>query len=155
MGTIRAAIAGLERSEIAERCWRGKEEKRKAGEVSSTLPVGVGYDKQRGWFYTEDAQRVLQAYEMVLSGETRYSVIHKRTGVSEISMYDILHNPIYTGWKVYDKKCDPAKRHTREDGRQGWSERYRARPKEIIRVKVIEDPLISPERWEAACRTWK
>src|SRR6516162_6750460 len=58
MGTIRAAIAGLERSEIAERCWRGKEEKRKAGKkVSSTLPLGVGYDKHRGWFYTDDAQR--------------------------------------------------------------------------------------------------
>jgi len=153
MGTIRAAIAGLERSEIAERCWRGKEEKRKAGKkVSSTLPLGVGYDKQRGWFYTEDSRRVLQAYEMVLSGVIKYSDICNRTGISQVSIFDLLHNPIFKGWKVYDKKCDPAKRHTRADGRQGWSEKIPRSPEEIIRVQVIKEPLISPERWEAACR---
>src|SRR3989338_3849097 len=47
LGTIRAAIAGLERTEILERIWAAKEEKRKAGKHPQgwiTLPFGVGYD---------------------------------------------------------------------------------------------------------------
>src|SRR6266850_1230514 len=44
MGTIRAAIAGLERSEILERVWSAKEEKRRRGELAQSgivLPFGV------------------------------------------------------------------------------------------------------------------
>lgn len=44
MGTIRAAIAGLERVEILERSWLAKEEKRRAGEhprVGSLFPSGL------------------------------------------------------------------------------------------------------------------
>ena len=55
MGTIRAAIAGLERTEILERVWSAKEEKRRAGKHPNspiTLPFGVSYEKQKGWFYT-------------------------------------------------------------------------------------------------------
>lgn len=155
MGTIRAAIAGLERSEIQERCWRGKEEKRKAGKLASgscAIPIGVGYDKQRGYFYTDDAQRVLQAYEMVLSGVTSYREIERRTGLNDGELFKLLHNPIWKGWRIYEWKCDPTRRHVRADGRQGWSEKVRRSPDEIIRVQVIKEPLISEERWAYACR---
>src|SRR5580658_7455174 len=54
-GTLRAAIAGLERTEILERVWAAKEEKRRAGKHAQsyiTLPYGVGYDaKAQRWFY--------------------------------------------------------------------------------------------------------
>jgi DNA invertase Pin-like site-specific DNA recombinase len=46
MGTIRAAIAGMERTEILERVWTAKEEKRRRGELAQSkivLPWGVGY----------------------------------------------------------------------------------------------------------------
>jgi DNA invertase Pin-like site-specific DNA recombinase len=155
MGTIRAAIAGLERSEIQERCWRGKEEKRKAGKLASgscAIPIGVGYDKQRGFFYTDDAQRVLRAYEMVLSGQTMYREISRRTGLSGGELYKLLHNPIWKGWRIYEWKCDPTKRHVRADGRQGWSEKVRRSPEEVIRVQVIKEPLISEKQWADACR---
>jgi DNA invertase Pin-like site-specific DNA recombinase len=54
MGTIRAAIAGLERAEILERVWSAKEEKRRRGELGQSkivLPYGVGYETGRGFYY--------------------------------------------------------------------------------------------------------
>jgi DNA invertase Pin-like site-specific DNA recombinase len=151
IGTIRAAIAGLERSEIRERCWRGKEEKRKAGKkVSSTLPFGVGYSKRRGWFYTEDALKVKRAFEIILSGVTRQSTISRETGLSRGSLFNLLHNPIWIGWRVYDKKCDPTQRITKAGGRQGHSVPVPRLPEEVIRVKVLDKPLISEQEWETA-----
>jgi DNA invertase Pin-like site-specific DNA recombinase len=53
MGTIRAAIAGLERTEILERIWSAKEEKRRRGELAQSqmvLPFAVGYDNNRGFY---------------------------------------------------------------------------------------------------------
>jgi site-specific DNA recombinase len=151
IGTIRAAIAGLERSEIGERCWRGKEEKRKAGKkVSSTVPFGVGYDKQRGWFYTEDAQKIRRAFEMILSGETQYSTIAREAGLSQGEIFKLIHNPIWIGWRVYDQKCDPALRVTKAGGRQGYSVKVPRSPDEIIRVKVLDEPLVSEQEWETA-----
>ncbi len=155
MGTIRAAIAGLERSEIQERCWRGKEEKRKAGKSASgskTLPIGVGYERQRGFYYTAASQSVLRAYDMVLSGETRYSVISQSTGLSEGQICNILRNPIWRGWRVYDQKADSAKYHSRPGGRQGWCDMVPRPMEEIIRVKVIDEPLVTDEVWEKVCR---
>src|ERR1035437_3305443 len=48
LGTIRAAMAGAERSEILERVWTAKEAKRRSGknpQSAITLPYGVGYDR--------------------------------------------------------------------------------------------------------------
>src|SRR4029077_19910055 len=47
LGTIRAAMAGLERTEILERVWSAKEVKRRAGKHAQsyiTLPFAIGYD---------------------------------------------------------------------------------------------------------------
>lgn len=153
MGTIRAAIAGLERTEIQERCWRGKEEKRKAGKkVSSTVPFGVGYDKRRGWFYTEQAAQVRKAFDMILSGITCYATVAKRTGLSQGQMFTLLHNPIWTGMRVYEWKCDPLKRQVRPDGRQGYSHKVRREDSDVIRVRVIDRPLLTDREWSSACK---
>src|SRR5437660_6095043 len=50
MGTIRAAIAGMERTEILERIWSAKEQKRREGGFAQSrvcLPYGVEYTN--GW----------------------------------------------------------------------------------------------------------
>ena len=78
LGTIRAAIAGLERSEILERIFSAKEEKRRKGEHPQswiTLPFGVGYDKARGWFYKPEAEKVREAVRLFLSGESSYRAV--------------------------------------------------------------------------------
>src|SRR6202163_1015764 len=54
LGTIRAAIAGMERREIIDRMQDAKESMRRAGKQpggESSLPFGVGYTKEKGWFF--------------------------------------------------------------------------------------------------------
>jgi DNA invertase Pin-like site-specific DNA recombinase len=53
LGTIRAAIAGLERREILDRMQDAKESMRRAGRHPgglTNLPHGVGYTEELGWF---------------------------------------------------------------------------------------------------------
>src|SRR3974377_1622523 len=74
MGTIRAAIAGLERTEILERVWSAKEEKRRRGELGQNnivLPFGVGYEEGRGFFYKPEAERVRADFWRFLARDHR------------------------------------------------------------------------------------
>src|ERR1039458_7540923 len=98
MASVQAAIAGFERSTIRERLFRGGEENRKAGgRFASTLPKGVGYTNEAGWFYTPESQRVKEAYEMVLRGES-LNEIGRFLGMSATGARYAMHNPIYKGW---------------------------------------------------------
>ena len=56
----------------------------------------------------------------------------------------ILRNPIYTGWRVIDKRRDtsPAGKYKTKDGRQGDRRKVARLPEDVIRVKVME-PLVS------------
>lgn len=145
MGTIRAAIAGMERTEILERIWNAKEEKRKAGGFGQSrvcLPFGVDY--QDGWSYTADAERVREAFRLVLAGNTSYFSVARSLGFQPQTLKVILRNPVYTGWRVIDKKRDlsPAGKYPTRNGRQGDRRKIARKPEEVIRVKVLE-PLIS------------
>jgi DNA invertase Pin-like site-specific DNA recombinase len=153
LGVLRAAIAGNERSEMLERAWAAKEEKRKAGKFAQAracLPFGVDYDETNGWRYTDDAERVREAFRMFLSGETGYGSVGGKLGIDPFNLRVILRNPIYTGWRVIDKKRDlsPAGKILKKDGRQGDRKKIKRAPDEIIRVKVIDAPLISEADFE-------
>jgi DNA invertase Pin-like site-specific DNA recombinase len=150
MGTIRAAIAGLERTEILERSWLAKEEKRRAGkhpQSKITLPFGVEFDKERGWFYKPEAEKVKEAFRLFLSGDTNYFSVGRKVGIAPFNLRVIMQNPIYCGWRVYDKRRDPSgsARRTRTDGRQADRPKIRRAPQEVIRVRVIERPLVSED----------
>jgi DNA invertase Pin-like site-specific DNA recombinase len=148
MGSIRAAIAGLERTEILERVWSAKEERRKAGKHPHgpiTLPFGVGYNREeQRWFYKPEVEKVREAARLFLSGETSYKDVGRKVGIDAFNLRIILRNPVYTGWKVYSKRRDPSSKaiRTRGDGRQGDRPKIERKPEDIIRVKVLE-PLIS------------
>ncbi|MEJ7619163.1 MAG: recombinase family protein [Pyrinomonadaceae bacterium] len=148
LGTIRAAIAGMERSEILERVWSAKEEQRKAGKFPQSkicLPFGVTYDKVKGWSYLPESARVREAFRLVLSGDTSYWSIGRIVGIEPTNLRVILRNPIYTGWRIIDKRRDPspgARRSTRE-GRQADRPKIKRSEEDTIRVRVIEEPLIS------------
>lgn len=159
MGTIRAAIAGMERTEILERIWNAKEEKRRNGgfaQGSICLPFGVAFDSvnNAGWVYTADSQRVKEAFRLILSGDTSLVSIGRAVGVEPYNLRIILRNPIYTGWRVIDKKRDlsPAGKYKTKDGRQGDRRKIHRAPDEVIRVKVIDDPLISEADFEKVQR---
>jgi DNA invertase Pin-like site-specific DNA recombinase len=147
LGTIRAAIAGLERREILDRMQDAKEAMRRAGKHaggSTSLPYGVGYSAERGWFYTADAEKVRQAFAIFLSGQTSYSLIGARLNIARTTVRFILENPIYTGWRVYDEKRDQSAAGyvPAPNGRQGYRRKVDRAPDEVIRIRVL-DPLVT------------
>ncbi|MGA2371434.1 MAG: recombinase family protein [Candidatus Korobacteraceae bacterium] len=156
MGTLRAAMAGLERTEILERIWSAKEEKRRAGKMPQseiTLPFGVGYDRQKErWYYTVEAEKVREAFRRFIAGETSYYSIGKSLGVDPYSLRVIMRNPIYTGWRVIDKRRDPsAMAHKAgKNGRQADRPKMMRPPEDVIRVQVIEPGLITEQEFQCA-----
>jgi hypothetical protein len=62
-----------------------------------------------------------------------------------------LRNPIWTGWRVIDKKRDPsaAGRYHKASGRRAGRRKISRGPDEIIRIRVIDQPLISDEDFQA------
>ena len=143
LGTLRAAMAGVERLDMLKKTWAAREEKRRKGELAQSkivLPYGVDYP----WKYTADAEKVREAFRLFLAGETSYSDIGRKVGVRMENLRNILRNPIYTGWRVIDKKRDMslAGKYTTKNGRQGDRRKIARAPEEVIRVKVLE-PLIS------------
>jgi DNA invertase Pin-like site-specific DNA recombinase len=101
LGTIRAAIAGMERSEILERVWSAKEEKRRAGKFAQSricLPFAVGYSEPTGFFYKPEAERVKEAVRLFLAGNTSYRDVAQIVGLNPFTLRSIMRNPILTGW---------------------------------------------------------
>jgi DNA invertase Pin-like site-specific DNA recombinase len=152
-GPLRAAMAGIERTEILERSWSGKEAKRRAGKHPQgqlALPYGVGYKRdEQSWYYKPEAEKVSAAFAHFLTGETGYTEVGREVGIAPFNLRNLLRNPIYTGWRVYTKRRDPSAKATRvrHDGKQGDRPKIQRSVDEIIRVKVLE-PLVSEEDFQ-------
>jgi DNA invertase Pin-like site-specific DNA recombinase len=150
LGAINAAISGNEIHLFRERVFAAKEEKRRAGKLAQSeivLPFAVGYAPDRGFFYKPEAEKIRDAFRRFLSGETSYVTLARSVGVTPRGMHIILRNPIWTGWRVIDMKRDPSRaaRRFAAGGRQGDRAKIKRAPEEIIRVKVIDEPLIAEE----------
>lgn len=146
VGTLKASIAGNVRREMLKAAWESREEKRRNGELAQSrvvLPFGVDYDKGK-WSYTPSAERVKEAFRLVLQGDTSYFSIGKQVAIEPHALAYMLKNRIYTGWRVIDKKRDmsPAGKYKTIDGRQGDRRKINRPDAEVIRVRVME-PLIS------------
>jgi DNA invertase Pin-like site-specific DNA recombinase len=147
LGGIRALIAGQERREMLRRLHDAKEAIRRAGRNAggaAVLPYGVGYSKDRGWYYTPEIEKVKRAFKMFLGGETSYQRIGRELNIPRQSLRYLLENPAYTGWRVYDKRRDlsPDAYVSRPDGRQGYRRKIPRSADQIIRVRIL-DPVIS------------
>ena len=152
VGTMRAAIAGLEKSEILERTWGAKEEKRNRGELAQgaiVLPHAVGYETNRGFYYKPEAEFVREAARQFLSGNQSYNELAKLMGVTPRGAHVILRNPIWVGLRVIDKKRDPspAGRYSGVNGRQTDRRKISRDREERICVQVIEKPLLTPNEF--------
>jgi site-specific DNA recombinase len=157
LGTIRAAMAGAERTELLERSWGAKEEMRRAGKCPSsdiTWPHGVAYHEDNGWHYTPEAEQVLKAFQLFTQGHVNYTALSQKTGLTRTALACILTNPIYTGWRVYDKRRDqsPDAKLLAANGRQGDRRKICRNPEDVIRVQVITSPLVSQQMFDAAQR---
>jgi DNA invertase Pin-like site-specific DNA recombinase len=149
-GTMRAVMGGLERRELVKKMWRIKEQKRREGGFSQSrqcLPYGVNFNGH--WSYAADGERVREAFRLVLAGNTSYASIGAHVGIAPFNLRNILRNPIYTGWRVIDKKRDPSPKakRTAKNGRQGDRPKIKRSPEEVIRVKVIDEPLVSESQF--------
>lgn len=146
VGTLKASIAGNVRREMLKAAWESREEKRRRGELAQSrvcLPFGVDNKKDK-WWYTADSERVREAFRLVLAGETSYFSIGKQVDIEPQSLRYMLRNPIYTGWRIVDKKRDmtSAGKYPTKDGRQGDRRKIKRAPDEVIKVQVME-PLVS------------
>lgn len=154
---VSAIVAGLELRTIKERMQGGKEEKRMAGKCPGsriTLPRGVGYARNvvKGidmghWHYIEEeVAAVKEAFRLIdEDGMTNTSAVAEKVGIQNRTLHNLLRNPIYTGWKVYDKKRGDEK-YYRADGKQ--ADRKKVTRDEPIRLKVIDEPAVSQERFD-------
>jgi DNA invertase Pin-like site-specific DNA recombinase len=146
MGTIRAAMAGHELSVIRERMMGGKEAMRRLGRwpaADHLLPMGVGYiRKENKFFYKPEAAKIREMFRKFLAGETNYDALARFLGRARGTVTNLLRNPIYTGWLVYDTKRDMSL-----NGRKGHNTRDRRKvkraPEETYRHKVIAEGLVS------------
>lgn len=150
-GGIQALIAGHFRMNLLRTIHASKEAGRAKGwHVSSykALPLGVAWDKgTRRFSYNEDIHRVIEAFRLADEDHLSMSAIGKRTGIQPSNIRAILENEIYLGWRVYRDKRDLAIKRPGPDGRQGWRPKTARAPHEVIRIQVIEQGAVSPERF--------
>src|SRR5439155_9079721 len=117
----------------------------------AVLPFGVGYEEARGFYYKPEAERVREAFRLFLAGKQSYAQLAGIVGVTSRGMNLIMRNPIWTGWRVIDKKRDlsAAGRYSTVGGRQGDRRKIARAAEDVIRVRVISEPLICEEDFQA------
>jgi len=147
IGGFQSIISGNELTQIKKRMLAAKEIKRKNGEHPNnrnTLPLGVDYDyKEKRFFYTDEAKRVKKLFHLFYEkGIHNYKELERRTGIHHRTISNLLRNEIYTGYRVYTEKRG-AEKVLKKDGRQGYKKKVQRSPDEIIRVKVIDKPIVS------------
>jgi DNA invertase Pin-like site-specific DNA recombinase len=150
-GGLHALMAGHEKMALLRKVTAAKEINRRRGFLASsykTLPLGVSYDKAtRKFFYNDDICRVVEAYMLLDEKRCSLSEIGRRIGVTPTTVKNLLQNEIFIGYRVYKDKRDLSVKRMGSNGRQGWRPKLRRSPEEIIRIRVIEEPAISPERF--------
>ena len=149
---LKAAMAGSELASIRARMEGGKEEMRKKGRHAGsalTLPRGVAYDrKTHAWSYTPEVDAIVEAFRLIdEEGVSNFNELSRRVALKATGLKVTLRNPIYTGWRVIDSKRGGPKR-VGPDGRQAARGKVKRAPEEVIRVQVISEPAVAPDRFE-------
>ncbi|MEY4245760.1 MAG: hypothetical protein RLZZ245_3345, partial [Verrucomicrobiota bacterium] len=148
---MQTLMGGDNLRKIKKQMQDGKEAVRKRGGCPSseiTLPRGVAYDrKTEVWsFDDKEVAAVQEAFRLMdEEGKTNISDIAKTVGIQNRTLHNLLRNPIYTGWRVYDKKRGEEK-YYKPNGNQ--TDRKKIVRDEPIRVKVIQEPAVTQERFD-------
>lgn len=144
---IRSAISGFELQLIKERQQGAKEAKRRLGKCPNnylTLPYGVSFDrKTEKWRYNDNIAKVIELFRLYdQEGMHNYSELGRRTGMLNVTVRNILRNPIYTGWRIIDQK-----RGEKLVSKTGKTYRRKVdrKPDEVIRTRVIDTPAVSQD----------
>ena len=144
---LNSIIAGNELAQIKKRMQGAKEEKRRQGKCPQSwiaLPTGVGYDRTiERWHYTPESSLVTEIFDLFLAGEHNLRELQRQTGVHHQTIKNLLRNQMFIGVRAYEKKR-ASERRLRPDGRQADRRKVDRPEAEVIRVQVIDDPLIAP-----------
>ena len=151
MGGLQALLAGNELRLIKRRMQGAKEVKRRQGKCPSadiTLPTGVAYDRAtEKYSYTDAVSKVVEAFRLMdQDGLRNITEIAGRVGLQNRTLANLLRNPLFTGYRVYLQKRGG--KYPSRNGRQSDRKKIPRSENEIIRVKVIEEPAVSQERFD-------
>jgi len=147
-----AILAGHERSVLKKRSRDAKEAKRRQGKCPSskiTLPLGVDYDRKNNvWIYTPQVEQVKEAFRLIdEEGITNLTALSKKVAIQPRTLWNQLRNPIYFGFRVYDKKRGDEK-YLSKDGKQADRKKIFRSEEEAIKTQVFTEPAVDPERFE-------
>src|SRR5207248_1748193 len=84
MSQVQLAVAAYERRQTRDRSGAAKEQMRREGRAAScylTWPYGVGYSKDRGWYYKDEAEKVIRLFSLFTSGMTSWKDLSVATGL--------------------------------------------------------------------------
>lgn len=152
LSLLQGELAAYERQEIARRTREGRERKRRLGIRTEGggkigIPIGVAYDRERGWRYVEPgASQIRAAFDALLGGERNFREIARRSGLDRgrapmgLSrlIATSLRQPLYAGVYRVEKRWH---------GRGKWTLRPEA---DRYEVAVLKPPLVSPEEFAEA-----
>ncbi|MGC3991647.1 MAG: recombinase family protein [Chthoniobacteraceae bacterium] len=146
---IRATIAGYELALMKERAQGAKEAKRRAGKCPTnhlTLPLGVSYLRsEERYFYNEKAAVVVELFRLFdEEGIQNFCELERLTGIGHRTIKNLLGNPIYTGWRIFNFK-----RGAKRVSASGKTYRVKVSraEDEVITTKVMEG-CVSQERFD-------
>lgn len=169
LGALHSVIAGNELDSIKHRAQGGKEAKRRMGRFPSfdkALATGIGFVRETNrWTYSPDVRRVQRVFELfVHEGINNLAEVGRRTGFSAQTARNLLRNPIFKGWLIFDQRRDtsgPAP--IGPDGRRKDRRKVKRAPNEIIRHQVYrprgepagtgdnrEEAAVFEATWDAA-----
>jgi DNA invertase Pin-like site-specific DNA recombinase len=151
--SMKMGFAGYERTLIRDRMVGGKRSKRDRGEWASgrnTVPYGlkVVKEERRNRLIVDETKigRVVELFELFVSGVTHYGELHKRTGIPYDTIPYVLTNEIYTGWHVPKRTADPRLNEYWTEGERAGQLRYQRRvaipEDERVRIRMLENPPI-------------
>ena len=152
-GAIQAIFGGNELRQIIKRIHQAKEAKRKAGKFPTnelTLPAGVQYDREKERFYYDgiESVKIKQMFNLFDKEQIHnYAELGRRFGYSIAGIKVILQNTIYIGIRTITQKRGE-ERYLRKDGRQAERKKVNRSSNQIIKVKVIDDPLIPVDQFK-------
>jgi len=146
---VSTLMSGAERRRLLMRTRGGKEKRRREGrraEYPVGLPLGVAWDKEAGWSYTEpDASRVRAAFAAFLGGVTSLRAVARAAGLDQgraqnglsSLLLNVLRQPLYRGAYRVDRRWVKGRAVPRT-------------PEEVYERQVLDPPLVSPADWQRA-----
>jgi DNA invertase Pin-like site-specific DNA recombinase len=147
LATFTALAAGNELHSIRHRAQGGKESKRREGIFPSSdisLPTGIAYIRTKGeragrWTYDDKIAVVREVYRLVVEdGIRNWAEVARHAGAtSNVTVRNMLTNPIYMGWWIVDEKRQPGATPIKSDGRRKDRKKIKRAPEEVIRHQVF------------------